>query len=55
MNTMQKYQVTRQFTDGPLKGMTHTEVSVVGFPVGFKCDKPVGGSPYVILACTEVQ
>lgn len=52
---MTQYKVTREFTGGTLKGLTHTEVSCVGFPVGFKCEKPVAGSPYVITACTEVK
>lgn len=53
--TMKLYEVTRKFTDGTLVGMTHTEVISVKVDVGFRCDKPIGGSPYVIIACNEVE
>lgn len=46
------YKVTRKFTGGILKGLTHTEETTVKFSVGFRCDKPAGGSPYII---TEVE
>lgn len=52
---MKRYKVTRLFTDGLLKGLTHTEVTSVHFDVGFACKKPIGGTdPYVIIAVEEV-
>lgn len=48
------YKVTRQFTGGILKGQTHTEETTVKFSVGFRCDKPAGGSPYIITKVEPV-
>ena len=48
------YKVTRRFTDGILKGLTHTGTSSVAFPVGYECGHPIGGSPYVIEECVPV-
>ena len=42
------YRITRKFTNGLLSGLTHVEITRVPFREGFKCDKPAGGSPYVI-------
>jgi hypothetical protein len=53
-STMKTYSVTRQFTSGPLAGLTHTQTTTVPMAVGFKCEKPIGGSPYVITSCVEV-
>lgn len=50
-----KYLVTREFVGGVLKGTKVTQLTSVKFEVGFRCDKPIGGSPYVILACEEVK
>lgn len=46
------YKVTILFTDGILKGLTHTGVwSRFDAPViGYECIDPVGGSPYRIIA-----
>ncbi len=49
-----KYKVTRLFIGGILKGLTYTETTSVKFTVGFVCRKPIGGSPYKIIA-VEVQ
>jgi hypothetical protein len=34
-NTNRKYEVTKTFTSGLLKGLTYTEVTSVNFVVGF--------------------
>lgn len=47
---MKKFLVTRLFTDGILKGLTHTSEASVEFSVGFECKHPVGGSPYRIIS-----
>lgn len=49
------WNVTREFTGGLLKGQTHTEQTTVEFTVGFRCDRPVGGSPYVITKVEPVK
>ena len=47
---MKKYQITRLFTGGLLKGIEYTEVTSVFLPKGFSCEKPCGGgSPYKII------
>lgn len=43
------YRVTRLFTEGILKGLTHTEITSVFFHAGFTCETPIGGSPYRII------
>jgi hypothetical protein len=43
-----KYRVTKLFTGGLLEGLTIEETTTVLFPVGFVCEKPVAGSPYVV-------
>lgn len=48
------FRVTKRFTGGLLDGIVITEETSVRFPVGFKCPRPVGGSPYVIEACEPV-
>lgn len=52
---MKKYEVTREFIGGILEGLTHTELTSVRFDIGFTCQNPVGGSPYTIIACKEVD
>lgn len=47
------YTITRKFTGGILEGMTHSARSYVSIPVGFKCEKPIGGSPYEVIECTH--
>lgn len=49
------FEVTRQFISGPLAGLSFSEVSSVSFPVGFRCEKPMGGSGYEITSCREVK
>ena len=52
---MKQYNVTRKFTAGILKGLTHTAITTVAFEVGFVCKKPYGGgSPYVIVSVEAV-
>lgn len=53
--SLKRYQITRKFTSGLLKGLTYTEITGVLMPVGFKCDFPIGGSPYSIISCREVK
>jgi hypothetical protein len=50
-----KYEITKTFTAGLLVGLTITETTTVKFAVGFRCDNPVAGSPYVITAVKEVK
>ena len=51
---MQRYLVTRHFTNGTLKGLTHTGETPVSFPKGFT-SKAVGfGSPFVIVSCAPI-
>lgn len=45
-----KYEITKLFTSGPLKGLKVKEITTVEFPVGFSCEKPIGLSGYVILS-----
>jgi hypothetical protein len=47
------YTVTRKFTGGTLKGLEHTAETSAKFAVGFECENPCGGSPYIITAVTE--
>lgn len=44
------YAVTKKFTGGLLAGLTIIEKTNVKFEVGFSCKKPIGGSPYTIIA-----
>lgn len=50
-----RYHVTKKFIAGPLAGLEITETTVVRFAVGFKCEKPIGGSPYVVTACVVAR
>ena len=52
---MQKYLVTRRFTEGVLKGLTHTGETPVSFPVGFMSKKIGAGTPFVVVSCAEVS
>jgi hypothetical protein len=50
------YIVTRYFTNGLLKGMTHTGTTNVYMRPGWQCNNPYGGtSSYRILRCTPVR
>lgn len=49
-----KYQVTKLFTSGILKGLTYTEETSVKFEVG-KVYRGIGGSDYKIIKCEEVK
>lgn len=48
------YRVTKRFIYGPLAGITIVEVTRVKFAVGFRCEKPIGGSGYEVLAVEPV-
>ncbi len=47
------YSVTRRFIGGTLEGLEHTEETTVKFEVGFRCENPIGGSPYEIVSVQE--
>jgi len=49
-----KYEVTRKFISGILKGLTHTSITSVKFEVGFICKNSYGGSGYKIIICNPV-
>jgi hypothetical protein len=49
---MKKYQITKLFTKGTLKGLTYTEITSVKFEEG-KTYKAIG-SDYKIIKCEEV-
>ena len=51
MTNNTQFAVTRKFTAGPLAGLTHTGTTNVPMPVGLVVAKPIGGSPYVVVAC----
>jgi len=46
-----KFKLTKRFTGGLLAGITIVELSTVQFPVGFVCEHPCAGDPYVIDDC----
>ena len=48
------YKVTKQFIGGILNGLTYTEITEIHARVGFRCNKPVGGSPYRIIRVDRV-
>lgn len=50
---MKQYEVTRLFTHGTLKGLTHTATTVVKFEVG-QLYKAIDGCNYKILKCEEI-
>jgi hypothetical protein len=45
-----EYEVTRKFTGGTLKGLSHTGKTGAEYKVGQEIKKPIGGSPYKITA-----
>lgn len=49
------FQVEKKFTGGLLKGMVLSEQTSVKWEVGQEVKKPIGGSPYVIIAIAEVN
>jgi hypothetical protein len=50
-----QYEVTREFIGGALKGLTHTEITTVGFKEGQVVDAPIGGSPYRIISVKRLN
>jgi hypothetical protein len=50
-----KYEIVRHFTGGFLKGLTITEITSVKFGIGFICNHPAGGSPYIIQSVKEIK
>lgn len=49
------YFVTKEFTGGLLAGITAVEETTVPFPIGFRCDRPAGGSPYIVRNCEPAR
>jgi hypothetical protein len=51
---MTKYRVTKLFISGALQGLTYVETLpadlAARFPIGTVVRKPIGGSPYRIIA-----
>jgi hypothetical protein len=47
--------VTREFTNGTLKGMRFTSTTKIKFEVGFICARPCAGDSYKIISCEEVK
>jgi hypothetical protein len=54
VKTLPLFRVVKRHTAGLLAGLTTTEVTSVSFPVGFVCEKAIGGGSYVIEACDPV-
>lgn len=50
---MKQYKVTRLFTDGTLKGLTHIAITTVKFNIGFISNHK-SQSNYKILSCEEI-
>lgn len=50
-----KYRVTQEFTGGLLEGITANFIWRYCPAVGFRCDNPVGGSPYVVTAVEQIN
>lgn len=48
------YKITRLFTSGILKGLTHTSITGVKFEEGFTCQKSVFGSAYEVIKVEEI-
>lgn len=49
------YRVTKRFFSGILAGLTIVEVTSVRFRIGFRCEKPSGGSSgYEVIAVEPV-
>lgn len=49
-----KYRITRLFLSGILEGLTYTGITSVYMPLGWICEKPIGGDPYKIIAVEEI-
>jgi len=53
---MQKYEVTKLFIGGILKGLTHTEKTTAKYSVGDVISKPYGHtSPYKIISVKAIE
>ena len=50
-----KYQITKKFIGGVLEGLTITEQTSVLWKVGTRVEKPVAGSPYIIIEVKEIK
>jgi hypothetical protein len=46
---MSQFQITKKFTAGLLKGLTHTEITSVLLPLGFTTNT------YVVVAATSIE
>jgi hypothetical protein len=51
---MKRYEVTKYFISGLLKGITYIEKTTVNFHINQIVSKPCGGSPYKIILIKEV-
>ena len=51
---MEKYLMTRRFTGGALKGLSHTSETLTPFPEGFKHKLAGYGSPFVVVSCAPI-
>jgi len=49
-----KYEITKLFTKGILKGLTYTEITSVKFEVGEVIKNSIGGSDYKIISSNLV-
>lgn len=55
MSTVRKkYKITRLFIGGPLEGLTYENEQDWPMKVGLTVKKPLGLSPYKIIACEEI-
>lgn len=48
------FKTTIRFIGGILKGLEYTEIRSFESTVGKKVLKPIGGSPYIVIACERV-
>lgn len=53
-NRRRQFRIVRVFIGGLLGGITHTGIFDSPMPVGWVCEKPIGGSPYRIVECSEI-
>lgn len=52
---MKKYEVTRQFTDGTLNGLTHTGITTVKYIEGSIHKKNKFSDQFKIISCKEIK
>lgn len=49
------YKVTKEFTNGTLKGMTYTFKTKIKFEIGWLCARPCAGDSYKIISVEEIE